>query len=161
MTKVCEMAMKWLPDTLNSPLLSEYVGGAPPAPPPVMPSAYGTTDVAPPAGAPVAPSPTRSPVQQEPVAFASPGAGEESSPLLNAAVTVNYRNSGNLFPGKISAVNADGTYNIAYDDGDRFVVGEYTATTLIYFPLLPVSPAPVSNPRYTRTSILPLPSSIS
>ena len=66
----------------------------------------------------------------------------EDSPLLNAVVTVNYRNSGNLFPGKISAVNADGTYNIAYDDGDS--EKKVPENRVIFQEPEPTTPAPKS-----------------
>ena len=34
-------------------------------------------------------------------------------------ITANYRNSGRWFPGKIATVNADSTFNINFDDGDK------------------------------------------
>ena len=41
----------------------------------------------------------------------------------------NWKNRGRKYPGKISAVNPDGTYNIDYDDGDKEVS---VASTLIF-----------------------------
>ena len=37
--------------------------------------------------------------------------------IVGAAVDVNYMSLGDKYPGKISNVNADGTFNIAYDNG--------------------------------------------
>lgn len=56
-------------------------------------------------------------------ALATPAEPVPSTPAgrrlaVGTAVTVNYRKSGNYFPGKVSCVNADGTYEIEYDDGD-------------------------------------------
>merc|ERR1719498_898404 len=34
-------------------------------------------------------------------------------------VKANYKGKGKFFPGKIKRDNRDGTYDIAYDDGDR------------------------------------------
>lgn len=38
--------------------------------------------------------------------------------IIGKPVEANYRGSSNYFPGKVSGINSDGTYNIAYDDGD-------------------------------------------
>ncbi|HTL38022.1 MAG TPA: hypothetical protein VL326_33050 [Kofleriaceae bacterium] len=46
--------------------------------------------------------------------------GTPSAPALAVGDRVSAQwTNGSWYPGKISAVNADGTYNIAYDDGDK------------------------------------------
>ena len=38
--------------------------------------------------------------------------------VVGARVLAKYRGKGQTFPGSIAAVNADGTVDVAYDDGD-------------------------------------------
>ena len=58
--------------------------------------------------APAAMDKEKSDVQEEPkVGF-----------VVGAKVLVNYRKSGNFFPGKLAKENENGTFDIAYDDGD-------------------------------------------
>ena len=44
--------------------------------------------------------------------------GSDSSLSRGTKVTVNYNGKGKYFPGQISRVNSNGTYDIKYDDGD-------------------------------------------
>ena len=39
--------------------------------------------------------------------------------LVGAAVEANYGGEGEWFPGKITKVRGDGTYDILYNDGDK------------------------------------------
>ena len=51
---------------------------------------------------------------------ASAGGGSLAQPKFNKgdSIEANYRQEGTFFPGKIDSVNADGTYDVGYDDGD-------------------------------------------
>jgi small GTP-binding protein len=72
-------------------------------------------------------------VSQVPVAAPSPSQPQPSSSTpssfssstskleVGTAVTVNYKNSGNFYPGKIKTCRPDGNYDISYDDGDSEV----------------------------------------
>ena len=58
-----------------------------------------------------------------PELYACISAGDGDKPVtsffsMNQVVEGNYQGGGCFCPGKINAVNADGTYDIAYDDGD-------------------------------------------
>lgn len=70
--------------------------------------------LAPAAAAPAPPSPVSVVPTEAAQELASSSGGAE----VGTAVTVNYRKSGNWYPGKISVARANGTYDIAYDDGD-------------------------------------------
>ena len=97
--------------------------------------------------APVAPSPAKTPAAvvaeapSTPVESAAPAAGPALT--VGARVQVNYRSSGNYFPGMISAVTDGGAkFSIAYDDGeteDR-VVSQRHPTSLHRPPPAPTSP---------------------
>ena len=50
----------------------------------------------------------------------SPRGGSSKSELSRGTkVSVDYHGKGKYFPGSISRVNSDGTYDILYDDGDK------------------------------------------
>ena len=57
----------------------------------------------------------------------SPAGGRAPTWQANQPVCANYRGLGVWYPGKIMAVNQDGTYDISYDDGDeeRHTVDEH------------------------------------
>ena len=44
---------------------------------------------------------------------------EEQELSRGTKVSVNYHGRGEYFPGSISRVNSNGTYDISYDDGDK------------------------------------------
>ena len=59
----------------------------------------------------------------------------------------NYRASGNYFPGKVSAVQPDGTYDILYDDNDseEGVKRSYLRVSGATAPAAKAAPAASSN----------------
>lgn len=100
----------------------------------------GVAASAPPAGSGAAPGANGSAVAAtpaagsgaaDPIAAAAPamgsaapapaaglGAAKATSLVVGDRVSARWTN-GSWYPGKISAVNADGTYNVNYDDGDK------------------------------------------
>jgi len=99
MKKAAACAAAWMPDGSERPSLAAI------APAPVVPAATS------PAGT----TPSTAPALEQPVVAQPAGA---CGVREGQAVKVNYRKSGNFYPGKVAKDNGDGTFDIAYDDGD-------------------------------------------
>jgi hypothetical protein len=87
----------------------------------IMAGAGGTT-ATPTGTAPATPTatPTGTTATATPTGTATATAAAAAAPALAKGDRVSAQwTNGSWYPGKISAVNADGTYDIAYDDGDR------------------------------------------
>ena len=179
MCSAVDAADQWFPvGDKSPPLLSKHlpleakapetINAAPPVrPQPVVMPAVAlepVQQVVPPAAATAAATPT--PVAAAPGPAAAAVATRETPPVKSSVapaagalavgtrVTVNYKRSGNFYPGKIAKVNTGNTYDIAYDDGDSekaakrehiFVSdGESAAVDARAAPAAPTPTSPVS-----------------